>query len=405
MTDPVEWSRRGRLAAIRTSRGSVAAAVGFATFIDLVAYSVAVPVLPDLATRLGASPTRIGLLFASFGVTLMAVSIPMGGISDRIGRKGPMVAGLLTLSLATFLFAFARDLPWLFAARLVQGAADAVTWVVGFALIADLYGPAERGRVMGLVMAGTSFGLTIGPSLGGWLYEIGGITLPFVVVAVAAALNGLAFLLLKLPSPAPAERHTGLRAVLGVPAVLVCTVAATAGSGTITMLEPVLPLVFTSRLGLGPAHIGLLFGIASFSSMLVHPIYGSLSDRYGGKRLTSIGLVLSACLLPLISTAWSITSAAVLMVVLWAALSMTVTPSLAFIAEAASGAGVESFGVVYGAYNVAWAVGMLTGPALGGFLLERVGFGALSLVWAPILLLVMVVLTTIHTPEPRTAQL
>ena len=139
--------------------------------------------------------------------------------------------------------------------------------------------------------------------------------------------------------------------------------------------------------------------------MLVHPIYGSLSDRYGGKRLTSIGLVLSACLLPLMSTAWSIASAAVLMVVLWAALSMTVTPSLAFIAEAASGAGVESFGVVYGAYNVAWAVGMLTGPALGGFLLERVGFGALSLVWAPILLLVMVVLITIHTPEPRTAQL
>ena len=64
-----------------------------ATFVDLVAYSVAVPVLPDLAARLGATPTTIGFLFASFGLTLVAVSVPMGVISDRIGRKGPMVAG------------------------------------------------------------------------------------------------------------------------------------------------------------------------------------------------------------------------------------------------------------------------------------------------------------------------
>src|SRR2546421_11420010 len=55
-----------------------------------------------------------------------------------------------------------RSLPGLFAARLVQGAADAVTWVVGFALIADLYGPAERGRILGLVMSGTSVGFKIG---------------------------------------------------------------------------------------------------------------------------------------------------------------------------------------------------------------------------------------------------
>lgn len=392
MAEQADEPRRGWLADVRGARGCVVAAVGLATFTDLVAYSVAVPVLPDLGTRLGASPTLIGLLFASFGLTLMAVSIPMGSMSDRIGRRAPMVGGLLTLSLSTVLFAFARDVPSLFAARLVQGAADAVTWVVGFALIADLYGPAERGRVMGLVMSGTSVGLTLGPSIGGWLYEIGGITLPFIVVAAAAAVVALLFLVLKLPAPNPAVRHVGMRAVLGVPAVFMCIVAAIAGSGTITMLEPVLPLVFHSKLGLGPARIGLLFGIASLSSMLVHPIYGRLSDRYGGKRLTAIGLALSAALLPVMSLAWDVRSAAVLMFVLWAALSMTVTPSLAFIAEAASAARVESFGVVYGAYNVAWAVGMLTGPALGGFLLERIGFGPLTLIWAPGLLVVMVML-------------
>src|ERR1700730_13786007 len=123
---------------LRSSRTVAVALVTFATFTDMVAYSIAVPVLPDLSRRLGASPTMIGLLFASFGVALLTVSMRVGG-EARLG------GGLVALAAATLLFAFADSLPWLFAARLVQGSADAVTWVVGFALIADLYGPEERG--------------------------------------------------------------------------------------------------------------------------------------------------------------------------------------------------------------------------------------------------------------------
>ena len=69
------------------SRSLVLACITTATFTDLVAYSVAVPVLPDYATRFNASPTTIGLLFASFGVTLLVLSIPMGAISDRVGPQ------------------------------------------------------------------------------------------------------------------------------------------------------------------------------------------------------------------------------------------------------------------------------------------------------------------------------
>src|SRR5437764_1042128 len=169
---------------IRNSRTAAVALVTFAAFTDIVAYAIAIPVLPDLSRRLGASPTVIGLLFASFGVTLVTVSIPAGALSDRTGRKAPIVGGLAALAGATLLFAFATSLPWLFAARLVQGAADAVTWVVGFALLADLYSPEERGRVAGIVMSGTSCAVMVGPSLGGWPYGGGGIRLPFHFVTV-----------------------------------------------------------------------------------------------------------------------------------------------------------------------------------------------------------------------------
>ena len=58
-----------------------------------------------------------------------------------------------------------------------------MTWVVGFALIADLYAAEERGRVMGLVMSGSTFGFMTGPTIGGWLYETGGIRLPYLFIA------------------------------------------------------------------------------------------------------------------------------------------------------------------------------------------------------------------------------
>ena len=65
------------------------------------------PVLPDLSRRLGATPTMIGLLFGSFGVTLLAVSVPMGAVSDRVGRRLPLVAGMIALAAASALFAVA----------------------------------------------------------------------------------------------------------------------------------------------------------------------------------------------------------------------------------------------------------------------------------------------------------
>src|SRR5215470_7201112 len=184
------------------SRGLAVALVTAATFTDILAYSIAVPVLPHLSRQFGASPTAIGLLFASFGVTLFAVSVPMGSYSDRIGRKFPLVGGLLALAAASVLFAFAPDMTWLFIARLVQGGADAVTWVVGFALVADLYAAAERGRVMGFVMSGSTFGFLVGPTLGGWLYERGGPRLPYLVVAVFSIVAAVGLAAIRLPSRA-----------------------------------------------------------------------------------------------------------------------------------------------------------------------------------------------------------
>ena len=374
--------------ALRSSRGVAVALVTFATFTDIVAYSVAVPVLPDLGHRLGASPTMIGLLFASFGVTLLTVSIPMGAISDRVGRKGPLVSGLVALAASTVLFAFANNLPWLFAARLVQGAADAVTWVVGFALIADLYGPAERGRMTGIVMSGTSMAFMVGPSIGGWLYEAGGMRLPFLAVALLAVCAAVGCLWFEPPRGRVEQEAVPIATMLREPSVAACALLVIAIASTLAMIEPNFALHLQSDLLLGPARVGLVFAAAAVGNMVFHPIFGRLADRFGARRMTLVGLVLSAGVLPLLGRAWSFESAIGLSVLQSGALAVAITPSLAYMGEAASNAGVGSFGVSYGIYNMAWAVGLLGGPAVGGFLFERFGFARLTLAWAPALVLV-----------------
>ena len=366
-----------------------------ATFTDILAYSIAVPVLPHLSRQFGASPTVIGLLFASFGVTLFAVSVPMGGYSDRIGRKLPLVGGLLALAAASILFAFAPDMTRLFIARLIQGGADAVTWVVGFALIADLYSADERGRVMGFVMSGSTFGFMVGPTIGGWLDQTGGIRLPYLFIGALSVVMALGIASLHVPSKSKEHDSLPLSAIVRVPAVATCAMAVVVGGGTIAMLEPVLSMFLNSSIGLGPARVGLVFGGGAVVAAVLHPVFGHIADRVGGRRLTLWGLAAIGATLPILSQSWSFASAVGLYVVGALAIATMITPSLTYMAEATASAGSPSFGVAYGIYNVAWAVGLLAGPAIGGFLFDRLGFAVLSLIWSPAVVIIAWVLSRV----------
>lgn len=388
----------------RTSRGAAVALVTLATFTDLVAYSICVPVLPDFARRLGASATMIGLLFASFGLTLVAVGVPMGAVSDRVGRRLPLVGGMLALAGSTAAFAVADTLPGLFAARLIQGAADGVTWVVGLALVADLYGPEDRGRVMGYVMSGTSVGIIVGPSIGGWLYEAGGVALPFVFASGLSLACAFGFAWIR-PAATPAGHpRQSIWSVARAPAVALCMVAVVVTGATIAMLEPVLSLFFDAALGLGPADIGLLFGAAAVAGAVMPFVYGPMTDRWGGRRLTLVGLVLTSLWMPMMATAAGFPSALAIIVVQWIAIALIITPSLAYMAEVTASAGGDAYGVGYGLYNTAWGVGLLGGPALGGWLFERLGFATLTIGWSLSVLVVTVMLTAAR-PSSRSGSI
>jgi MFS family permease len=262
-------------------------------------------------------------------------------------------------------------------------------------LIADLYAVEERGRVMGFVMSGSTFGFMTGPTLGGWLYETGGIQLPYLFTAALALAVAVGVASLTLPSTGKAHEPLPLSTIVREPAVATCAIAVIVGGGTIAMLEPVLSLFLYSSLGLGPARIGLVFGMGALVAAALHPVFGHIADRVGGRSLTLWGVAAIGAMLPLLSQSWSFLSAAGLYTIMALAIATMITPSLTYMAEATASAGSPSFGVAYGLYNVAWAIGLLLGPALGGYLYERLGFTWLTLLWAPAVVLVALMLSRI----------
>ena len=174
---------------LRAHRRVVLFVVCLALMSDTMIYGVVVPVLPTYVTnRLHLSESALGFLFAVYAVALVIATPIIGIWADKHGRRTPMVLGMFALAVTTLTFAWATNFAELVLARFAQGLSAAVTWVVGFAMLADVYRHNELGTATGVATASLNFGLLAGPMVGGIMYEHLGFGAPFYLCA------GLAFI-------------------------------------------------------------------------------------------------------------------------------------------------------------------------------------------------------------------
>lgn len=395
-----------RLQALRNSPMATLVVVAVAIFTDLLLYSLVVPILPGYAATLGVSQAAIGLLFGSYAVTLLVATPLFGVLSDRVGRRGPMVWGLFGLGAATLLFASASDFRWLVAARLLQGLAAAATWTAGLALIADVFPPKARGKAMGTAMASMAVGTILGPPFGGLLSEWGGYRLPFLVAAVLALLDGLARLLLLAEPPRRSAERSALPDLLRDRVVLATAATVALGAGAMSLLEPTLPLHLQQQLRVSPGVIGLLFGVATFAYGISSPLAGALADRWGRRRIMAVGLATMACTLPLLALPRSILLEAGVLTVVAVACGLTLTPALPELADAVDRRGGGAYASVYAIFNTAYALGMLGGPVAGGLLADTCGFAVALAITGLALLFALLALSvgTCRRPLARLAR-
>lgn len=352
----------------KRSSSSAVTAVCVAMLVDMLLYSLVVPVLPVYAKDIGASTAEIGLLFAVYAVGLVLATPFLGMLSDRIGRRRPMLIGSAGLVGATVLFAFADSYALLVAARFVQGAAAAAVWTAGVALVAEVTDSRNVGKAMGLVMACMSGGLILGPPVGGILQDLGNHQTPFIVVSVVAVLSGLTQFFLIHDPERRAVAETKVRTLLADPVLRGTVLAVFLASSALSMLEPILPLDLSTRLLAGPVAIGLVFGAATLANGATSPVVGALSDRYpqGQRQLMAIGLIGAGALMPLLIVPDSQIGVGAVLSVFAIAYGFVLVPALPELAQLAQRHGGGGYAAVYGTFNITYSLGMAAGPLLGG---------------------------------------
>ena len=141
-------------------------------FIDLMGFGIVIPLLPIYAKQMNATPFAAGALIAVYSLMQLVFAPVWGRISDDIGRRPVLLMCLAGSAMSYLLLAGAWRLEVLFFARLLAGVAGA-SIPVAQAYIADVTGPAERARGMGLIGAAFGLGMVIGPALGGGLSLLG----------------------------------------------------------------------------------------------------------------------------------------------------------------------------------------------------------------------------------------
>jgi len=188
------------------------AAFGFifaCALMNAVSFGIMIPVLPNLIKQFMGGDTAAAaqwtVLFASvWGVMQLVCGPVLGMLSDRFGRRPVLLISLAGLAIDFMVMAFAPNLLWLFAGRVLNGL-TAASFATANAYVADVTEPGRRARMFGWMGSAMSFGFLAGPVLGGALADIS-LRLPFLVAGGLTAMNWLYGLLVLPESLSPARR-------------------------------------------------------------------------------------------------------------------------------------------------------------------------------------------------------
>ncbi|MEV5505161.1 MFS transporter [Streptomyces orinoci] len=387
-------------AAPSTRPGAAVAVTATALGVDMFLYGSLVPLLPKLPA-VGGSALTAGVLFAVYAVALLGATPFVGAWVDRRGPRSPLLAGLVGLAAATVLFAAAVDasgtggLTLLLLARAAQGVAAAASWTAGLALVAATHGPDHRGRAMGVTLSAVGVGILLGPAVSGPLVDAFGPHSPFILIAVLAACDAVARLVLVKPVDSGEVRLPYQVLLRGPGAGLLITLTAM-GATAIALPEPVLPL-HLNHLGMGRTGIGLAFAMAALAGSLAAPVAGALADRSGATRMAAIGAAVTAVGFVLAgrdSMAWSIAG----LVVVGVGAQVILAPTLLLVGGLAEHGRPAAYGSVYALYNLAYTGGLVLAPLAAGSVTRATSVAVTTLVAATAAVVLALVLGTRRQP-------
>jgi MFS family permease len=334
---------------------------------------------------LGAGTSAAGFVIACFGGARLVVNLPAGLISERIGRRPTLLAGLLLLALGSFGAVGTTSIPMLMVCLLVQGVGCSAFITTALAAIADLGTPESRMRDMAAFQGASLIGVSVGPGLGGLAAAAWGFGMPFLLQGAAALLAAIPLYRLAMPprktAVAAASRNRPAAASRGAAVPPRLLDAEIAGLSVVTYGVyytrvaanwVLLPLVARSSLGLSLGTIGLMLTASAIANLATLPLTSAAAKRFGRRAVIVAANAATAALLLLLATAHTtalLWSAALLL----GAASGLAAPAISAIAADAAPAG--RLGAVMGLVRVMTDLGVITGPIFTGLVVDGLAFG------------------------------
>ncbi len=215
----------------RSRGGLILLALCSAALIINIDVTIVNVTLPSLVRQLGATTTNLQWVVDAYSLVFAALILAAGSLSDRFGRKGVLLGGLVVFATGSLAGSFASTPNQLIAARAFMGIGAAAIFPSTLSLIANIFTErSERAKAIGLWGATTGVGVAIGPIVGGWLlghFWWGSVFLFMVpVAAVVGALIGFAVPTSRDPSTPPIDWRGLLLSTAGMGLIILSIIQA-----------------------------------------------------------------------------------------------------------------------------------------------------------------------------------
>ena len=317
--------------------------------------------LPSIADHFGTDLPTSQWVVIGYALTISALLMPMGRLSDIVGRKQVYVSGFAIFVIGALAAGLSTSMLMLIFAKAFQGVGAAMTQGTSMAMLLDAFRGEERGRALGLQLGVVGTGGVAGPAMGGFLVgAFGWRSVFFVSVGLGLAATVAALIVLGGRRVARDGGRPGfdwIGAALSTAALVVFLMAMTSGhrlgwtsapivsalvgvpafvglfvwwelrcpapmfdvrlfkSRLFTMgvsasfisfvgmssVRFLMPFYLQAVMGYSPTQVGLIIVPSAFCMIIMGPLSGRLSDRYGWRRFNVGGLMMSATGLFLLS--------------------------------------------------------------------------------------------------------
>jgi MFS family permease len=353
----------------------------------MVGMGIIWPIMPVYAVQLGAGGAQLGLIIAAFNLSRSVFNPVVGQLSDRLGRKPFMLAGLFCYALLSVAYIHSDSVSGLIAVRLAHGLAAVCVAPVAMAVVAEIAPPHRRGLYMGTLSMALMLGVGAGPMLGGIIQDWLGMDAAFMAMGGLALVTcvGLLVFVPRVDGTSNAQRAPGpsVLKILGqsriLQAVFCIRLFSAAGQGAVYTFLP----LYGAAIGISSAQVGILLGVNVLLIAFLQRPGGRLADHTRPVVLMVAGIVLSGLAVGGMPLADKFTSALMLNILMGAANGIAVPAALVLAGREGERVGM---GAVMGLFDAALSLGFIVSPILLGMVHDAYGIETIFYVGGAIII-------------------